>query len=86
MVRRAPAFDSAGRWPNVDALKAELVRLAGIIRVRAADLTDVGMVRELNEDSIMAVEFIVIRLSNRRNSLLFVVADGMGGAEAGEMA
>ena len=28
-VRRALLFDPQGRWPTVDALKAELVRLAG---------------------------------------------------------
>jgi serine/threonine protein phosphatase PrpC len=85
-VRRALLFDSAARWPNVDALKAELVKLAGIIRVRAAVLTDVGMVRELNEDSIMAVEFQRDSLIEPAQNFLFVVADGMGGAEAGEMA
>lgn len=85
-VRRALLFDPAARWPNVDALKAELVRLSAIIRVRAAVLTDVGMVRELNEDSIMAVEFQRDSLIEPAQNFLYVVADGMGGAEAGEMA
>jgi serine/threonine protein phosphatase PrpC len=85
-VRRALLFDPAARWANVDALKAELVRLSGIIRVRAAVLTDVGMVRELNEDSIMAVEFQRDSLIEPAQNFLYVVADGMGGAEAGEMA
>jgi serine/threonine protein phosphatase PrpC len=85
-VRRALLFDPAARWANVDALKAELVRVAGIIRVRAAVLTDVGMVRELNEDSIMAVEFQRDSLIEPAQNFLYVVADGMGGAEAGEMA
>jgi serine/threonine protein phosphatase PrpC len=85
-VRRALLFDPAARWPSVDALKAELVRLAGIIRLRAAVLTDVGMVRELNEDSIMAVEFQRDSLIEPAQNFLYVVADGMGGAEAGEMA
>jgi serine/threonine protein phosphatase PrpC len=85
-VRRALLFDPAARWANVDALKAELVRLSGIIRVRAAVLTDVGMVRELNEDSIMAVEFQRDSLIEPAQNFLYVVADGMGGVEAGEMA
>ncbi|HXR25955.1 MAG TPA: Stp1/IreP family PP2C-type Ser/Thr phosphatase [Candidatus Binataceae bacterium] len=85
-VRRALLFDPAARWANVDALKAELVRLSAIIRVRAAVLTDVGMVRELNEDSIMAVEFQRDSLIEPAQNFLYVVADGMGGAEAGEMA
>jgi serine/threonine protein phosphatase PrpC len=86
VVRRALLFDPAARWPNVDALKAELLRLGGIIRLRAAVLTDVGMVRELNEDSIMAVEFQRDSLIEPAQNFLYVVADGMGGAEAGEMA
>ncbi len=85
-VRRALLFDPAARWPNIDALKTELVRLGGIIRLRAAVLTDVGMVRELNEDSIMAVEFQRDSLIEPAQNFLYVVADGMGGAEAGEMA
>jgi serine/threonine protein phosphatase PrpC len=85
-VRRALLFDPAVRWPNIDALKAELVRLGGIIRLRAAVLTDVGMVRELNEDSIMAVEFQRDSLIGPAQNFLYVVADGMGGAAAGEMA
>ena len=85
-VRRALLFDPAARWPNLDALKAELVRLGGIIRLRAAILTDVGMVRELNEDSILAVEFQRDSLIEPGQNFLYVVADGMGGAEAGEMA
>jgi serine/threonine protein phosphatase PrpC len=85
-VRRALLFDAGARWPNVDALKAELVRLSATIRLRAALLTDVGMVRELNEDSIMAVEFQRDSQIEPAENFLYVVADGMGGAEAGEMA
>jgi serine/threonine protein phosphatase PrpC/serine/threonine protein kinase len=85
-VRRALVFDPQGRWPTVDALKAELVRLAGGIRIRAAVMTDVGMVREHNEDATMAVEFVRQSLVDPAQSYLFVVADGMGGAEAGEVA
>src|SRR5260221_5421593 len=44
------------------------------------------MVRELNEDSIMAVEFERDSLIEPAQNFLYVVADGMGGAEAGEMA
>jgi protein phosphatase len=85
-VRRAIVFNPAARWANVDALKAELVRLNGHIRVRAGVLTDVGMVRELNEDSVMAVEYMRDSLIEPSQNFLYVVADGMGGAEAGEMA
>jgi serine/threonine protein phosphatase PrpC len=85
-VRRAVAFDPAARWANVDAFKAELVRLAGAYRIRAAVMTDVGMVREQNEDSVMAFEYRRDSLVEPAQTLLYVVADGMGGAEAGEVA
>jgi serine/threonine protein phosphatase PrpC len=85
-VRRALVFNPAARWANVDALKAELVHLNGHIRVRSGVLTDVGMVRELNEDSVMAVEYARDSLIEPSQNFLYVVADGMGGAEAGEMA
>jgi serine/threonine protein kinase len=35
VVRRALLFDPQGRWPTVDALKAELVRLSAAVRMRA---------------------------------------------------
>ncbi|MBQ4150439.1 MAG: Stp1/IreP family PP2C-type Ser/Thr phosphatase [Clostridia bacterium] len=41
-------------------------------------LTDVGMVRELNEDTYLVKEY--------GDATLFAVFDGMGGANAGEMA
>jgi serine/threonine protein phosphatase PrpC/serine/threonine protein kinase len=86
VVRRAILFDPQGRWPTVDALKAELVRLSAAVRIRAAVITDVGMVREHNEDATMAVEFVRQSLVEPAESYLYVVADGMGGAEAGEVA
>jgi len=86
VVRRALLFDPQGRWPTVDALKAELVRLGAAIRIRAAGMTDVGMVREHNEDATMMLEFVRQSLVEPSECHLYVVADGMGGAEAGEVA
>jgi protein phosphatase len=86
VLRRALQFDPAARWPNVEALKAELVELAEQIRPRADALTDVGRVREHNEDSVLAFECMRDSLLNPARTFLYVVADGMGGAEAGEVA
>ncbi|HTW89886.1 MAG TPA: Stp1/IreP family PP2C-type Ser/Thr phosphatase [Candidatus Binataceae bacterium] len=86
VVRRALCFSPEARWPNVDAMKAELVKLASIIQVRSAALTDVGMVRELNEDIVMAVEYLRDSQVEPAERYLYVVCDGMGGAEAGEIA
>jgi serine/threonine protein phosphatase PrpC len=85
-IRRALQFDPAARWPNIEALKAELVRLAAPMWLRADALTDVGMVREHNEDSVLAFECRCASLINPAETFLYVVADGMGGAEAGEIA
>jgi serine/threonine protein phosphatase PrpC len=85
-VRRALMFSPDARWTSVDAFKAELLKLAGIVQIRSGALTDVGMVREHNEDSVMAVEYRRDSLIEPAQSFLYVVADGMGGAEAGEVA
>ncbi|HEV2170262.1 MAG TPA: Stp1/IreP family PP2C-type Ser/Thr phosphatase, partial [Candidatus Binatus sp.] len=85
-IRRAIAFSPADRFPNIDEFKAELIALAGSIRLRAAAMTDVGRVREHNEDSVLAVDYTRESLVEPAQSHLYVVADGMGGAEAGEVA
>src|SRR5271156_910992 len=85
-IRRAIAFSPADRFHTIDEFKAELFALSGTIRLRAAAMTDVGRVREHNEDSVLAVEYVRESLIEPAQSHLFVVADGMGGAEAGEVA
>ncbi len=85
-VLRAVQFNPADRWPNIDALKTELLKLSSEVKIRAAALTDVGMVRELNEDAVLALEFFRDSQVEPAQSYLYVVCDGMGGAEAGETA
>lgn len=53
--------------------------------LRAAYATDVGCLRNLNEDCVQWTEPSDAALLSRRG-VLMVVADGMGGAEAGEVA
>jgi serine/threonine protein phosphatase PrpC len=86
ILRRALCFDPAARWPNIEALKTELLKLAAIVRLRADALTDVGKVREHNEDSVLAFECKRDSLIDPAETFLYVVADGMGGADAGEVA
>jgi len=85
-VRRALNFDPRARWTSVEALKAELVKLAGVVEIRAAAITDVGKVRELNEDAVLTAEYRRDSQIDPATGLLYVIADGMGGAEAGEIA
>jgi serine/threonine protein phosphatase PrpC len=85
-IRRALAFKPQDRWAGTDQLKSELLKLSSQLRVRSACLTDVGMVREHNEDSVMALEFAQDSQVSPGCHYLYVVSDGMGGAEAGETA
>lgn len=48
--------------------------------------SDVGRVRSLNEDSLLTVEFTSVFKSVSEPIGLFIVADGMGGHEAGDVA
>jgi len=85
-ILRAIQFEPTARWATIDEFKAELTRLMGQYRVRVAALTDVGMVRDHNEDAVMTVEYVRDSLVEPDHNHLCVVCDGMGGAEAGEVA
>lgn len=56
------------------------------LRVRFGAATDTGVVRDLNEDSLLALDLRLIRRNQPRAWSLFIVADGMGGHSAGEVA
>jgi serine/threonine protein phosphatase PrpC len=86
VIRRSLGFKPSERWTNIDALKAELLKLNSSFTVRSGALTDVGMVREHNEDSLLVREYLQQSEVDPAETHLFVVSDGMGGAEAGETA
>jgi protein phosphatase len=48
--------------------------------------TDVGVQRKLNEDSLFALETVTFETSRSTPTALYIVADGMGGHESGEVA
>lgn len=85
-IRRCLAFTPAERWPNADALKAELVNMSAQVTLRSAALTDVGRVREHNEDAVLVLDYLRSCEIEPAARGLYVVSDGMGGAEAGEVA
>lgn len=70
----------------------ELSRLVGQLRrpesvdLRVGRLTDVGMLRQLNEDSLCTMELVRNNQSENNPVGIYVVADGMGGHEGGEIA
>jgi serine/threonine protein phosphatase PrpC len=83
---RAVQFNPNDRWPNIDAMKSELLKLGVEFKIHAVALTDVGMMRDHNEDSVMTLEFFRDSEVEPAQNYLYVVCDGMGGAEAGEVA
>ena len=73
---------SAMRCPNYsDGLFSAWSAVAGGGAVRFAGITDIGRVRETNEDS-----YCLEALDDGRELWLLAVADGLGGCNAGEVA
>ena len=56
------------------------------LKPASGKLTDVGNVRQVNEDSFLAFEFTKVQESRGTPIGFYVVADGMGGHQAGEVA
>jgi serine/threonine protein phosphatase PrpC len=70
------------------ALQAGLieVRRPTSVDVRAGRLSDVGQVRQINEDSLLSIEIGQVRRSISEPLGLYAVCDGMGGHSAGDVA
>ena len=62
------------------------VSISPVIYLISGRYTHVGMVRNLNEDSVLTIEVNRIQQSVNRPLGVYVVADGMGGSAAGEVA
>ncbi len=71
-----------------EAFKAAVaaIRHPTTVHLRVGRHTDVGMVRDLNEDSLLTLELDRVHRSISRPIGLYVVADGMGGHSAGDVA
>lgn len=89
---KALSPDKGKRYPTAEALAADLKAALEILRrpVSATFLvgrrSDPGQMRELNEDSLLTLEFERVLQSVSKPAGLFAVADGMGGHSAGEVA
>lgn len=55
-------------------------------RILGSMSTDVGSVREINQDSMLSMQFTLNECSVFNQPRLFIVADGMGGGADGEVA
>ena len=89
----AEAHQSSAPYPTATDLLAALEKLqlqpgppAGRLFVVTGMLTDLGLVRTTNEDSVLRLEFDQNSHSARLLLRLYAIADGMGGHAAGEVA
>jgi protein phosphatase len=62
------------------------IRRPSTLRLHVGRHTDVGMVRDLNEDSLLVLELDRVHRSMSQPVGLYAVADGMGGHAAGDVA
>ena len=71
-----------------DQLRSALaeVRRPASYDVRVGRLSDVGQMRQLNEDSLLALEIGLVHRSVSRPIGIYAVADGAGGHAAGDVA
>jgi protein phosphatase len=86
-IDEAPTLPKA--LPAEEAVSPDELQTAplrGSFDLRVGRRTDVGRVRDSNEDSLLALELLLSNKSVGQPVGLFVVADGMGGHEGGEIA
>jgi protein phosphatase len=86
-----PAPDAApltdAEWQDLITRAAAIIQAPlASIRVRSGRLSHVGMLRPMNEDSLAVVECQAVQESVSAGIGVYVVADGMGGYEGGEIA
>lgn len=74
------------RYQNIDEAKRAILSLFHNTPFYASFITDVGVVREANEDSYFVQDWHYVSQTRRISHGIFIVADGMGGAQAGEYA
>ena len=84
-LRTGQIADAPALLAHVGALLDERATPKSL-HMRFAALSDTGMVRDLDEDSLLALELTLVRRAAPQTWGLFIVADGMGGHSAGEVA
>lgn len=84
-LRTGAIADAATLVARFDDLIAERTQPTPLwVRVGAA--SHAGMIRELDEDSLLTLDLRMVQNSYGRSWGLYIVADGMGGHAAGEVA
>ena len=86
LLARALADDPSDRFQSVTEFREALMDLNLPVVLQSGHFTDVGLVRELNEDSVLALNLTQYYESVQTQIGLYIVSDGMGGEAAGEVA
>jgi len=86
LLTRALANQPTQRFQSAAEFRSALTDLNLPVVLQSGHFTDVGLVRELNEDSILAVNLTQYYESVQTQIGIYVVSDGMGGEAAGEVA
>jgi protein phosphatase len=86
LVARALADDPSERFQSIAELREALTELNLPVVLQSGHFTDVGLVRELNEDSVLTLNLTQYFESVQTQIGLYIVSDGMGGEAAGEVA
>jgi protein phosphatase len=84
-LRTGAITDATALAERLDAMIAERTQPVPLW-TRLGASTDKGMIREVDEDSLLTTELRMVQDSRGRSWGLYIVADGMGGHEAGEIA
>ncbi len=86
LLSRALAENPSERFQSIAELRQALTELNLPVVLQSGHFTDVGLVRELNEDSVLALNLTQYYESVQTQIGLYIVSDGMGGEAAGEVA
>jgi serine/threonine protein phosphatase PrpC len=86
LLARALAEEPSDRFQTIAELRDALTDLNLPVVLQSGHFTDVGLVRELNEDSVLALTLTQYYESVQTQIGLYIVSDGMGGEAAGEVA
>ena len=86
LLSQALASQPAKRFQSAAEFRSALTDLNLPVVLQAGHFTDVGLVRELNEDSILSLNLTQYYESVQTQIGIYVVSDGMGGEAAGEVA
>jgi serine/threonine protein phosphatase PrpC len=83
---REGAYPTAQAFADVLKDLYEASRPLANMKLWSGRASDIGMVRKVNEDSVLTLEATVLEHEGSLPVALYVVADGMGGHQSGEVA